>query len=433
MRPASPLAQGAPLLAVKGYTLAMTSSALTILLVLTSPPAGAQDTAPADATPPPAGPYAALRPHRSCEAVLPPLATATATTPPPLCQRAPEGSRCVAPSRIRGEQKRPSQVLDPEDENPPPVPPYTLMYSPGIKHVFGWLKSLNTCRFQAGSAVERPEQPVKGEFQTDASFQQQLATFEAAMAARAAEVVAVQASTEPLLSEVTFVAALPVESLGEYSAEKGCFFPGPQARIQLDEYKSRDTIYRTDGDAVSKFRLVPRREAPALVIGEPPMPPSRTLKTAYFDDATPKTDLVFQSHPLCVPPEVGNTLRDQMERNAIRDFGIHFELAVQFRLDGDEPQWVIGGEFVNRTKPELVAASEEADGPVRADRTIPVDASAAPPDGDAPEEDPSSYEIPLDDSGPLGCQVGPAVAGAWWLGAVLLSSRRRRRRSSSSR
>lgn len=408
----------------------MIVSALTTLMVLHSTPALAQDPAAAAPPAPPAvsDRYAELRAHRSCQSILPPLAAAGALAPPPLCERAPAGTRCIAPHRKGGQQKRPNQVLDPEDENPPPLPPYTLMYTAGLDHAFSWLKSLNTCRFQAGSAVTRPTEAVQGEFQTDESHATALAAYEQAMEARASEVVRVQGSTEPLLNGITIVAALPIEDLGQFSPETGCFFPGPRARVQLDDYKSRDTIYKTEGEVVRKYRLVPRKDNPDIVIGGE-LGESRTLASAYFDDDTPKTDIVFQSHPFCVDAPTGNVIRAQRERNAVADFGIAFEAIIRFRLDGEEPQWLVSGEFVNRTQPELVdippAGPRATPRQVRTDRVITVRPDATMPTGTAPTPDPGAHKLPLDNTGLFGCQAIGTGLGAWWLGAALLYRRRR--------
>lgn len=410
----------------------MILSALTPL-VLFHTPASAQDGA---------DPYAALRAHRSCQSVLPPLATPDEAPPesPPLCDLIPTDARCVAPHRNRGAQKRPTVFLDPELDpaERPPTPPYTTMYTPGIQHVFGWLKSLNTCRFQAGSAVKRPEEPTKGEFETAVAFAKRMEAHSAAMARRASAVVAVQKSTEPLLDQVTFVAVLPVESLGVYDARDGvgCFFPGVSARIELDEFKSRDTIYETTGEATHKYRLVPRKVAPTLVTdGSSGLAASKTLARAYFDEDTPTTDIVFESHPLCIDAVGGHKLRAQRELNNVADFGIHFEAVLRFKLvDGPDgtrvPEWVIGGEFVQRDQAELVNTSDDPRNPsmVRADRSLQQvsPGKVQPPPDDVPEPDPSAVELPIDDTGPLGCSAVGAGAAAWWLSALLLGARRRR-------
>ena len=404
-------------------------SSLMHSLLLLYPLAHAQETVDTG-EPAPVDDYAALRELRTCQPILPPLA-GESTTPPPLCDAIPAQTRCVYPRRINGTQKRPGQILDPEDTDPPPQPPYTLMYTPGMQHVFSWLKALSTCRFQAGSSVPRPEEPIKDEFQTMDSFEAELEAYDQQMEQRVEQVVALQAFTEPLLDDVSFIAVLPIDTLGEYNAETGCFFPGPQARVNLEPFTSRDTLYQTTGQAVETHRLIPRRDPVSILIGEAGLSPSATLQSVFFDEDTPEDDLVIQAHPMCVDAETGNQLRNQRNRNQIEDFGIHFEGVFRFRIHEGAPQWLVTGEFVNRTQPEMINLTEDPDeDPVmqRAERRIQVQSDIAVPAQPDATSSRSASDATENAQGCAGCTAGqralpsPAIVGVF---AGLLLLRRR--------
>jgi MYXO-CTERM domain-containing protein len=429
--------------------------AFTSYLLICLSPALAQDTpinqSPSEA--PEVAPieivdeHADFRAYRSCLVVLPPAPSGPPLQLPPLCAQAPADTRCIPPHRIQARQTRidlPSHQADAED---PVEPPYTLMYTPGLEHVFTWLKLLNLCRYEAsqGSLPEELSeltQPVKQAFQTPEQFDEEKVAYISAQQRRDGLLQDVHRQIEPLLWDTTFVAVLPIDSLGEYSVEENCFFPGPQIRVSLDDFKSQDTLYVThdttnaaDEHPVDRFPLIPRRNASSVVLENNTIDRSETLASAAFDDETAPLDIVLQSHPLCFSSaEEGLKVYNQKEKNNITDFGIHFAATIQFRLDEDsQPRWLLSGEFINRDQPELrsVPVGEDEEERFEAtDRVITVRPDAVKPIEEEEPKPDSETLIPIDDNSFFDCSTAPTRSGAGWLGVLgmsILWSRRRRR------
>lgn len=394
--------------------------------------------------------YADFRAYRKCQAVLPPPPDVSPGELPPLCELAPADTRCVHPHRIPGREMRAELPSHQAEEEDAVQPPYTLMYTPGLEHVFEWLKILNVCRYEAGQGglpeeLRELTQPVKQAFQTPEQFEEEKAAYAASQQRRDLLLQDIHRQIEPLLWDITFVAVLPIDSLGDYSVEENCFFPGPQIRLSLDDFKSRDTLYIThattedpDESPVERFHLIPRRDASSVLLEGDDLERSKTLASAVFDDETAPLDVVLQSHPLCFSsPEEGLRVYNQNEKNNVTDFGIHFEARLQFQLDEEQqPRWLLGGEFINRDQPELTRVTvetedgEEEERLELTDRVITVRPDAVKPIEEEEEPEEGEALLPIDDQSTFGCSAAPLRTGAGWLGIVGLSAlwgRRRRR------
>ena len=391
-----------------------------------------------------------LREISSCAAVLPPppppppaeedatakakaKAKAKAAAAPeveapkidPLCEGVPESRRCIAPRPSLSSAGRANRYVPLEEqEEPPPPPAPPPSHKTGISHVFDWLKALNTCRFQARTALPRPTEPIKGEFESDASFKKRMADYTSQMAARETRADRLYAKIDPLVGDATFALILPAKNIGEYDPDSGCFFPGAEARAELDDFKSRDTIYRREGTETEKYRLIPRDEPLRVRVT------SDTIKEVRLDPDTPRTVLQITSHPICVSPEVGRIMREQKERNAIADYGVQAELQLVFSVTDGQPVWEVRGDFVYRGAADLVEQPEDTAAPrIEVERTLTVRPAADPPAVVTGPGEGSGVPGPPKKSA-LGCAAagrsGASLLLASLLG-LLLSTRSRRR------
>ena len=248
-----------------------------------------------------------------------------------------------------------------QEETAPPTPPPPLSHRPGLDHVFDWVKALNTCRTQTAAAIPRPEKPRKHEFESSASFSELQADYRACQEERAEELAKRHAHIEPVIEEVTFYAILRADNIGDYNADEGCFFPGVTARVELDDFKSKDAIYLNHYAATDledpiddpKRRLIPRDTELRVELN------SSTIDSVTLDPDSDRTVLLLTSHPVCVDAETGREYREQSALNGIPDFGIQAELTLQFRFEvspnPDDPRetiawpiWVVDGDFVYR-------------------------------------------------------------------------------------
>ncbi|MEL6348539.1 MAG: hypothetical protein AAFV53_35870 [Myxococcota bacterium] len=383
----------------------------------------------------------------SCAVVLPPPPTPPAdeTTPrrdadpapepapDPLCDPVTEaGRRCVGPMKKPG-LARPNNryKLFSEEDNPPPTVPPPPAYSTGMKHVFDWVKALSTCRYQVGAAIERPPEPIKQEFETLEQFAARKANHEQILANRAQQVSLIQQQIEPMIDQVTFAMVVPIETLGEFNAETSCFFPGVTARVPLDNFKARDTVYRHEDGQPEKYRIIPRDAPLKAAIGA-----TRTIGSVSIESDKQGAVLNVTSHPVCVTPEMGRMFREQKERNGVNDFGIQAELRTAFAFTPGESlvTWKISGDFVYRGAEDLLPPLEEGEERPPVDRTLKVNPSAEKVISE-PDPDPNIEPLPMDETGPLGCQSNPiqptgaTLSGLLWLVAMLgLGIRARQRR-----
>lgn len=379
-----------------------------------------------------------LRQISACTVVLPPLpatssgaAVAAPASSDPLCASVPPGRSCIAPARNSASlAKRTPRVLSPEEkENPPPPVPPSASHTTGIVHVFDWLKALSTCRFQAGAAVPRPPEPTKGEFETMDSYKARKTLYEAQMTARMSQVATVQAAVESRAEDVSFAAILKADSLGEYDPNSQCFFPGAIARIELDDFKSRDTIYRRVGESEEKYRVVPRDETLRVALS------SRTIADVRLATGTPRTVLEVMSHPICVSPAVGEILREQRSRNEVADYGVQAEVLLEFVLDESHPTWKISGEFVYRGAEDLVVQPADPAAPrIPVDRVLTVKPNVQAPSAESSQPTGGGVPGPLGQKREsIGCMAAPRPQGASTLvgaliGAAALVTLRWRRR-----
>lgn len=252
-----------------------------------------------------------------------------------------------------------------QEETAPPTPPPPLSHKAGLEHVFNWVKALNTCRTQTAAAIPRPEKPRKHEFESSAAFSELQADYDACQEEREAELVKRHSNLEPVIEEVTFYAILRADDIGDYNADEGCFFPGVTARVELDDFKSKDAIYLNHYTSTEledpiddpKRRLIPRDTDLRVELT------SSTIDSVTLDPSSDRTVLLLTSHPVCVDAATGREYREQSALNGIPDFGIQAELNLQFRFEvspnPDDPRetvawpiWVIEGEFSYRNDPD---------------------------------------------------------------------------------
>jgi len=305
---------------------------------------------------------------------------------------------------------RPSDFRRPSQAEAPPLPlPSPREYDAGFSHVFAWVQALNTCRGQIADGISRPIAPRESEFISPEDWAKQEDLYVSCSSSWQQEVINHQQRIEPVIEQADFYVVLPADDIGQYhpiNEEMGCFFPGATARIELDHYKSRDAVY-LDGN---KFRLIPRSGTGKDAFQ---IEGSQTIASIELDPDSDRTVLVMRSHPICVPPDVGEVYREQKRRNGESDYGILAQLKIRFDLPSYEsghPVWQIDGEFFYRD-------------PVEGAIVLNTDANAQPTDDAAtPTED----ALPIDDRGTLGCAQTSSGAGCAWLLGLLFATRRRR-------
>ena len=251
-----------------------------------------------------------------------------------------------------------------QEETAPPTPPPARSHKHGLTHAFDWVKALNTCRTQTAAAIPRPEKPRKNEFESSATFSGRQSAYGACQDERESEVIKRQSLIEPVLEEATFYAILRADSIGDYNADEGCFFPGITARVELDDFKSKDAVYLNHYAAADsanpisdpKRRLIPRDSELRVELT------SGTIASVALDPDSERTVLLLTSHPVCVSADKGREDREQSELNGIVDFGIQAELMLNFRFEvGPDPAdpretiawpvWVVDGDFIYRNDP----------------------------------------------------------------------------------
>ncbi len=342
---------------------------------------------------------------------------------PQLC--GDDATLCIAPRANAVSRERDldlSLFRKPDQEGTaPPTPPPTPSHKPGLTHVFDWVKALNTCRTQTAAAIPRPEKPRKNEFEGSESFSERQAAYTSCQIEREAEITTRQARIEPAIEEASFYAIIRASNIGRYDADEGCFFPGVTARVELDDFKSKDAVYLNHYATTSpindpKRRLIPRDSELRVDLT------SQTIATATLDPDSDRTVLLLTSHPVCVDAETGREYREQSELNGISDFGIQAEVRLNFRFEVSPdpanpremvawPVWEIDGDFVYRNDPPGTVLKVEPG------RKAPVDDEA------------SSSRINL--SGGDGCATAsgtaPASGVAVLLGMLGLVGLRRRR------
>ncbi|MFT5681824.1 MAG: hypothetical protein ACI8RZ_002742 [Myxococcota bacterium] len=289
-----------------------------------------------------------------------------ARPPPQTC--GPDVTLCIAP---RANPTSKEKELDlslfrkpDQEETAPPTPPPVSSHKPGLTHVFDQVKALNTCRTQTAAGIPRPEKPRKNEFEGSGSFSGRQQAYTDCQNERETEVIARQSLLEPIIEEMTFFAILRADDIGSYDADEGCFFPGVTARVELDDFKSKDAVYlnhyasNTAATPISdpKRRLIPRDSELRVKLT------SETIASVTLDPDSDRTVLLLSSHPVCVDAATGREYREQLELNGISDFGIQAEMTLQFRFEVSPdptnprenvawPTWVVDGDFVYRNDP----------------------------------------------------------------------------------
>ncbi len=371
----------------------------------------------------------------SCQLLDPPPVPDAAAPDPDTPAPSPCGedvALCIAPRLNPGAAAHRNTIdpglfrrADEATEPPPPAPP-PYSHRVGLDHVFDWVKALNTCRTITASAIARPDRPLKDEFESTESFKARQEAYSQCKDARGEEVSRLQKKLEPVVEEATFYAILPATDLGVYDADAECFFPGVTARVELDDFKSRDAVHLGQYPELSnpKRRLIPRQGALGVKLN------SQTIASARLDPSADRTILMLTSYPVCVPPRVGKVYRDQRDINGVEDFGIQADITLRFRFEiGRNPAnpaetvawpiWEIDGEFSYRGDEDGAAMTPPLD------LTLSVDPDQQPPGAGADHASAGS-SLPLASKGPLGCQTAAGHAGrVWLLGLLMLGVRRR--------
>ena len=307
---------------------------------------------------------------------------------PPVELCGPNASLCIAPRANAAGKKNDLDLSlfrkpDQEETAPPQSPP-APSHKPGLTHVFDQVKALNSCRTQLAAAIPRPEKPRKNEFEGSDSYSARQQSYIECQSDRETEVVSRQSRIEPLIEEMVFYAILRADSIGDYNADEGCFFPGVTARVELDDFKSKDAVYLNHyaSEAVAspisdpKRRLIPRDTELRVKLT------SETIASVTLDPGSDRTVLLVSSHPLCVDAATGREYREQKELNGFADFGIQAEMTLQFRFEVSPdptdpaenvawPTWEIDGEFMYRNDPAGTVLEVEPG------RTLPGNSAAA--------------------------------------------------------
>ena len=271
-----------------------------------------------------------------------------------------------------------------QEETAPPLSPPAPSHKAGLTHVFDQVKALNSCRTQLAAAIPRPEKPRKNEFEGSDSYAERQQSYIACQSERETEIISRQSLIEPVIEEMVFYAILRADDIGSYDADEGCFFPGVTARVELDDFKSKDAVYLnhyasdTAASPISdpKRRLIPRDTELRVQLT------SGTIASGTLDPDSDRTVLKVSSHPLCVDAATGREYREQKELNGFSDFGIQAEMTLQFRFEVSPdpanpadnvawPIWEIDGDFVYRNDPAGAVLQVEPG------RKPPVDGEAA--------------------------------------------------------
>ena len=271
-----------------------------------------------------------------------------------------------------------------QEETAPPLSPPAPSHKAGLTHVFDQVKALNSCRTQLAAAIPRPEKPRKNEFEGSDSYAERQQSYIACQSERETEIISRQSLIEPVIEEMVFYAILRADDIGSYDADEGCFFPGVTARVELDDFKSKDAVYLnhyasdTAASPISdpKRRLIPRDTELRVQLT------SGTIASVTLDPDSDRTVLKVSSHPLCVDAATGREYREQKELNGFSDFGIQAEMTLQFRFEVSPdpanpadnvawPIWEIDGDFVYRNDPAGAVLQVEPG------RKPPVDGEAA--------------------------------------------------------